>query len=60
MSGRKACYAAGIEGVQGQRLAKTEDFPSEDAAQAWCEATYTELLKAELVRVAALPGAAQG
>lgn len=59
VSGRKEQYGATVDGHRGhsQRLVARNDFTSLEAAQVWCEATYKELLLAELAR---LDPAAQG
>jgi len=44
-------YLAAIDGRFRNRLACIEDLPSEDAARAWCEGAYRELLSAELARL---------
>lgn len=44
-------YDARVETINGASLRACDDLPTLDAAKAWCEATYAELLSAELARV---------
>lgn len=44
-------YSARITNSLGKQLAKARDFSTPDDARDWCEATYKELLQAELDRL---------